>query len=302
MNKKTDLIVVQSNKLIESHYKQEYTVQEQRTILWIIGETHKEDYIYHQNNELKEIKIAAFDYAKLMDIPVKHVYRDAKKIGENLMEKVLSIKEDDGWLLVHWVSSMRYDNGIITVKIHPDLIPYLVDLKEKFTSFKLENILYLNSSYAIKIYQLLTQYKKIGERIITLDELRSTLGILELKAYVAYGSINKRILAISEREINEKTDITISYEEIKKSRKVIAVKFKIAKKQTQEEQAKEMFKTCVRQDKDEALNHLLKICVSDEDFFRQNLVTPAFENFLQEKVSNYEPKSCKPVQVFECTP
>ena len=71
------------------------------------------------------------------------------------------------------------------------------DLKEKFTSFKLENILYLNSSYAIKIYQLLTQYKKIGERVITLDELRSTLGILELKAYVAYGSINKRILAIS---------------------------------------------------------------------------------------------------------
>lgn len=225
-----NLLVVQSNKLVEAHYKQEYTVQEQRTVLWVIGEIHKEDFIFHRNYELKKITISAVDYAKLMDIPVRHVYRDAKKIGEKLMEKVLAIKENDGWLLVHWVSSMEYKDGVITVDIHPKLIPYLIDLKEKFTSFRLKNILYLGSSHAIKLYQILTQYKTIGAREIKLDDLRSMLGISEIKTYELYNAIKRKILDISKREINAKTDITFSYKPIKQGRKVVAIQFKILPK------------------------------------------------------------------------
>lgn len=239
MENKNQLVIAQSNKLVEAHYRQEYTVQEQRTVLWVIGEIHKEDFIYHEKNKLKEIQIAASDYANLMDIPVKNVYRDAKKIGESLMEKVLAIKEPNGWLLIHWLSSMRYDNGIITVKIHPDLIPYLIDLKEKFTSFKLENILYLNSSYAIKIYQLLAQYKINGKREITLNDLRSILGIGEIKTYQAYGAIKRRILEVAKREINEKTDLSFSYKTDKQgSRKVVKLIFKITSKQQHEQEQK----------------------------------------------------------------
>lgn len=298
MQKNNTSLVVQSNKLVESHYKQEYTVQEQRTILWAISEIHKEDYIYHKKNELKEIKISASDYAKLMDIPVKNVYRDAKKIGDALMQKVLKIEEDNGWLLVHWVSSMEYKEGVITIDVHPKLIPYLIDLKEKFTAFKLENILYLNSSHAIKIYQILTQYKSIGEREITINNLRSLLGIDELKTYLSYGAIKQRILEISKKEINEKTDLTVSYKEIKEGRKVVAIKFKITKKQTQEKQAEDFFKTHVQQNKDETLNHLLKVCTSDEDFFEQNLVKPVFEKFLQEKFKNYNPLSTSQLEII----
>lgn len=233
MESKKNLLVVQSNKLIEAHYKQEYTVQEQRTVLWMIGEIHKEDFVYHEKNILKEIKISAVEYAKLMDIPVQHVYRDAKKIGKSLMNKVLAIENpaSNSWLLVHWVSSMKYEKGIISLTIHPELIPYLIDLKEKFTSFKLENILYLNSSHAIKLYQLLAQYRTIGERQIMLDDLRSVLGIEEKKIYRLYGDIKRKILDISKREINAKTDITFSYKPIKPSRKVIGIEFKITPKQ-----------------------------------------------------------------------
>lgn len=298
MQKNNTSIVVQSNKLVESHYKQEYTIQEQRTILWALSEIHKEDYIYHKNKELKEIKITAFDYAKLMGIHVKNVYRDAKKIGDALMQKVLKIEEENEWLLVHWVSSMEYKDGIITIDIHPKLIPYLIDLKEKFTAFKLENILYLNSSHAIKIYQILTQYKSIGERTISIDNLRSSLGIDKLKTYLSYGAIKQRILEISKKEINEKTDLTVSYKEIKESRKVVAIKFKITKKQTQEEQAKKIFKDYVKQSQNETLNHLLDICISDEDFFRQNLVIPFFEHFLKEKVKNYSPLSTSKLEII----
>ena len=127
----------------------------------------------------------------------------------------------------------KHTESIIRVLITPDLLSYIIWLKQ-YTSFRLENILNLGSSHAIKLYQLVVQYKAIGERRVSLDDLRSILGISNSKSYLAYKGIKQRILEISKREINEKTDITMSYSEIKKSRKVEAIKFKITKKQKPE--------------------------------------------------------------------
>ena len=65
---------------------------------------------------------------------------------------------------------------------------------------------------------------------MTLDDLRSTLGLENKKTYNLYGNIKQKILDISKREINAKTDISFSYSPIKKSRKVVALKFKITQK------------------------------------------------------------------------
>jgi len=54
-----------------------------------------------------------------------------------------------------------------------------------------------------------------------------------------YGAIKQRILEISKREINKKTDLTLSYSEIKKGRKVEAIKFKITQKKNQEAKSEE---------------------------------------------------------------
>jgi plasmid replication initiation protein len=227
--------VYQSNELVEAHYKQEYSVQEQRTVLWLIGEVHK---IHHlckidgKNYEHRPIRITAKDYAKIMGIDVNNVYRDAQKISRNLMEKVIKIENERGWEMFHWVSSMKYINheAVIEVTLSEAIIPHIIDL-ERYTEFKLSNILYLGSSHAIKIYQLLAQYKSSGERTISVSDFRSMLGISDMKTYNSYGALKQKILKIAKREINEKTDLTISYSEIKPSRKVESIKFKITQKE-----------------------------------------------------------------------
>lgn len=236
-------VVVQANALVEAHYKQTYTVQEQRTVLWIISEIHKEDYFLSKKYEHKSIKVSVKKYAEMMDISVDNVYRDAEKIADSLGSKRFTIKTPTGWVNFGWISSMEYKHGegTIEVLIAPAILPYILQLKEgNFTSFQLENILYLRSAHAIKLYQLLAQYKGLMDREITVDDLRSMLGIDAMKTYSSYGKIKSKILEISKREINEKTDLNISYSEIKKSRKVIAIKFKITQKQTQETKYDEM--------------------------------------------------------------
>ena len=226
-----DNVVAQSNALVNAHYKQNYTVQEQRTILWVISEIHKEDY-FNGQYENKSIRISSQKYADIMGVSVKNVYRDAKKIGERLMSKVLKLETEKGWEMFHWFSSMEYIKieSVIEVVVSNRLIPHIIQLKDNFTKFKLNNILFLNSSYAIKLYQLLAQYKSLGVRSIQVDELRSLLGIEKLKTYTLYGNIKSKILEVSKKEINQHTDLIISYVEIKKGRKVDSIKFKITDK------------------------------------------------------------------------
>jgi plasmid replication initiation protein len=237
---KNNNLVVQHSALIEAHYKQTYTVQELRTVLWMICEIHKADYFKPQKYEHKTLEISAKQYADLMGINVKNVYRDAEKIADTLGSKRFTIQTENGWINLGWISSMEYKHteGMIRVLVDPNLLPYLIDLK-KYTSFRLENILNINSAHAIKIYQLLVQCIWQGERTISLDDLRSILGISNSKSYLAYKGIKQRILEISKREINEKTDLSISYTEIKKKRKVEAIKFKITQKTTQETKTNE---------------------------------------------------------------
>lgn len=291
----TNKIVVQSNKLIEAHYKQEYTVQEQRMILWVISEIHKEDYI-NKDYEHKVIKVSAKRYAELIGITSDVIYREAQKIGNALMQKVIKIETEKGWKMFHWVETMEYKKGegTIEILISPSIIPYLIDLKEKFTAFSLENILYLQSTHAIKLYQLLAQYKIIGERTIEVDELRSILGLNEIESYFMYKCLKQRVLEISKREINAKTNITFSYEEIKKSRKVVAIKFKITPKPNQEAQAKEAFEKYIATLSE---GNTIKILFQQYGL-NQGAVLDTFKKFTQ-KIVNYDPKSSQAIYFAE---
>jgi plasmid replication initiation protein len=287
---KNELVVVQSNRLIEAHYKQQYTAQEQKMVLWIVSEIHKE-WWFTKKYEHKTITISAQKYAELMEIDVNNVYRRAEEVGKNLMQKVFKIRSGNGWEMFSWLYHMKYENGLIEVSIAPAILPHIIAIGETFTKFGLENILCLNSSHAIKVYQILAQYKAAKEKTITLDEFKSTLGIGGHKAYDRYDNVKTKILEISKREINKKTDLIISYSEIKTGKKVTTLKFKITQKPNQEAQAKKEFERYILQLPD---GDTIKTLFQTHGF-DQTLVKNKFQEFLAEKAVNYDPESSKPI-------
>jgi plasmid replication initiation protein len=75
----------------------------------------------------------------------------------------------------------------------------------------------------------LKQYQAIGRRTIKIEALRGMLGI-EPQEYDRYNDFKRYVLQAAHREINEKTDISFDYREIKLCRKVNELEFVIAKK------------------------------------------------------------------------
>jgi len=216
--------VIKSNSLVSARYTQKYSLHEQKTILYLLA------LIDEKTIEKNEYEVSIKQYAKFLDVDPSYIYQEAENIAKKLASKAIKIEDENGdWIVCSWLSGMRYTDGKLYLSVYDGLKPHLLNLKSNFTTYQLQNVMRLSSSYAIRVYEILAQFIKIGSRTVKLSVLREMLGVgeNELKQFVHFKT---KVLVISQREINSKTDIEFDWEPIKDSRKIVGIKFNIRKK------------------------------------------------------------------------
>jgi plasmid replication initiation protein len=233
---KDNALVVMHNRLIEARY--DLTLQEMRILLWLFSEIKRGD------KEFKAYRMAVKDFAEMVGVEKnKKIYEQlipiTKRLNQRLVE--IHIPEKKEYMHCTWISSAKYHygEGIIDITLHPDLLPFLLELTKEFTIFELRYAIALSSIYAIRIYKLLKQYEKIGERTIEIVEIRRCCSIGD-EQYKFYKDFRVNIIDRAMREVNEKTDISFDYEEIKTGRKVTSLHFTIKKNTNDQKQVLEL--------------------------------------------------------------
>ena len=226
-------IVKQDFKLVNAKYK--LTTNEIKIIMNAISEIKIEDKDFHT------YKIKLSDISQeLHNESLKRSYTRLKNFCEDLLKKPLFIpKEDKGFLVVNWFSSLEYIAGTAEIEydIHPKLKPYLLELKERFVQYNLKYILPLASSYSIRIYQLLKEYEKATKRTFTVNELMDILQVPT--SYKIYNRFKEKVLQVAEKELIAHCDIFFEYEEIKEGKRVNEILFRIKKNHWLQEEAKD---------------------------------------------------------------
>lgn len=138
-------------------------------------------------------------------------------------------------------------NDEVMIRFNPDIMPYLIDLKQNFTQYALSDVMDLGSKYSIVLYKWLcmsyNQYEhyngKGGRRQQQLEEYKNpSIRVQELREmtdttqkYKNFNDFEKRVLAEPIEEINIHTHFTVSYEKIKKGTRNDTIQFYIEKKQ-----------------------------------------------------------------------
>lgn len=211
--------VYKSNKLVSSRY--DLSLQEQRVILSLVSMLNPEE-----DNEFKEFEFKILDFCKLIGVESEKNHTHIKNTTEKLMTRVLKIQEEGRLLQVNWISSCEYlDNqGVVRISFDKKLIPYLLQLKDKFTSYYLSNVLQMKSKHSIRLYELFKseQFKK--NFVIEIEQLKH---IMKCENYDRYNNFKNRVIEQALKEINSQTDIFVSYTEQKEGRKVVALNFVI---------------------------------------------------------------------------
>ena len=216
-------LVTQSNNLIEARHKKPLTAREQKIVLAMVS------MIQPSDEDFKDYRISVKNFSEMLGLKGSVKYTQMKGIAENLMTKTIEIpKENGGWILANWISSAEYKEGegVIDLSFSPKLKPYMLQLKSQFTSYRLSNILNLNSTYSIRLYELMKKWQHLGQWGCSIEDLRGKLGVGE-GIYPRYANLKARVLATAIEEVNEKTDLYIGFNEIKKGRSVERVEFTI---------------------------------------------------------------------------
>lgn len=213
-------LVTKANTLITSNY--DLSLEEQRIILTLASTVQPND------EDFKPYKFKISDFMELLGVEDKSKYSVIPKITKELMKKVFEIENGNKITQISWLSSAEYEKGtgIVELEFSPKLKPFMLGLKEFYTSYRLKNILELKGKYSIRMYEILksNEFKRSAE--ITVDGLRKILKA-DKDSYKVYQNFKNRIIIQAQKELKEKTDIKFDYEEIKTGRKVTSIKFYI---------------------------------------------------------------------------
>lgn len=221
--------VVKANELIQKS-RFELSLLEQKTIAYICSlikplEEQELEYVF-DIREYAKICGIAYDSGKN--------YTDIKNGLRKLSDRSMWLETGDEEVLVRWLAKVRTNkrSGKVTIRLDEDLVPYLINLKQKFTQYELYNILGMRSAFSVRIYELLKSYQFLYKKVFDLDELKEKLMVQNVKSYKDFSLFRKKVLEVAINEINELTDIHVEWTAETKGRKVVGIVFRIDRKNT----------------------------------------------------------------------
>ncbi len=187
-------------------------------------------YLAHlpMNTEDNKVVFSLAEYARISGLD-RPRYIDIKEQAQNIVGTTATLPNEDGGFSVYslFLDFKLYkedEQWMVSLECNPKLAPMIREQRGRFLRYKLYNTIYLKSYNQQRIYELLKQYEKIGERIIDLQDLREFLSVSK-DEYPVWGVFARDVLKVAQRALKKNTDICFDFEPVKKGRKVTAVKF-----------------------------------------------------------------------------
>ena len=210
--------VVKSNDLINARY--DWTALQQRMILLMIAQLDLAD---------EDFGTQRIDIAELVDrsgLSSNAYYERAAEAAEVLLDQKIYVRTDAGrWRGYNLLSFVEPHPGHINARFNPDMRPFLLQLKRRFTRYILGHVLRFQSPYSVRIYEMAMQFQDIGHRTLELDELRETLDVAS--KYPRFYDFKRRILDQAVKEIARHTDHVVTYDVVKDGRTPVAIRLHI---------------------------------------------------------------------------
>lgn len=224
-------LIKKSNDLIEARYR--FDIWETRVFTSILSE------IEQQDEDFRVYRVYLRDIIKEFNINNGDAYDLLRQATHSLMNKKLYVNyEHNGAIrekIYHIIrkadvmksildESKRKVNEYVDISIDPEMKPLLLELKSRFTTYDVQNVIKFKSSYTLRIYEHLKQYEKIGRRTLDIEYLKR---IFELTTeYPLFANFYQKVIEPAHKDINEFTDITItSIDKIKAGKKVESLHF-----------------------------------------------------------------------------
>lgn len=221
-----DNTVTKSHALSRAYYR--FGLVEKRCMEALISKLNP-----MRNDNLQDIELRAVDYAKAYGVSEKHAYEHLTSAADALLNRIIVVNEANGKIRKMTLTAQAlYEEkaGKVTVTFNPLIVPHLIGLREKFSSYPLKAAVDFSSSYTWRFYELLVSWAQkkedtggvfAGWLTVSVEELRQMLGVPEV---YAWNMFERRVLDVVTAELLEKANIQVNITRKKTSRKITHLK------------------------------------------------------------------------------
>ncbi|WHR56391.1 replication initiation protein RepM (plasmid) [Wohlfahrtiimonas chitiniclastica] len=226
----TPCTVVKDNVLINASYN--LNLVEQRLILLAIVRSRETGKGITANDYLE---IHASDYSDNFKTDRSSTYKSLRDNSKQLFKREFSFIRGNETILSRWVSTIKYCDETATVSLifSPEVIVFISELEKHFTSYNLQSISGLTSSYAVRLYEIMSCWKYVQKTpIFGIEDFRQRLGVATHE-YPRMSNFKTRVLDIAIKQVNTFTNLTVKCEQHKAGRNIIGFSFLISEKKVE---------------------------------------------------------------------
>lgn len=210
-----------SNALIEASYR--LSVFEQRIILSCIS----------QLPAMQEITddvmytVRSSDISKLSGTKSQSTYKELKEASLRLKRREVWIKTKPNSIEKHkktmvtgWVQTINYldAEGAVELRFTKDILPYISQISSHYTPYELRDVIKINNSYAIRLYEMLMQWSGKGFRELAIEKLREALQLED--KYKSNKDLKKYVIEPAVKQLNEHSPLNIKWNQRKTGRSI----------------------------------------------------------------------------------
>ena len=229
-------LVVKGNALVHASYVME---RNEKMLLWFIIWA-------YQRERSSQLTLSCSDVGDFIGMNKDGVYTAVWNVARALRtrELLLHNPEDETVTACGFVNWVRYGarrSGEIDVQITDRVLPhierFIEDMKIGFTKYEMGVIASLRSFYALRLYEICKsmnygEHRKDGWEL-SVEELRKRLGVYVVDAkgkvvvdsYGEWFRFRQKVLDKAVCEVNEASDLKITYKLRKNGRDIVGVRF-----------------------------------------------------------------------------
>jgi plasmid replication initiation protein len=219
-----DEVVVKSNRLVQARIN--WTKIEHRVVAMLISQLKKGDEAFDVQ------RVYVRDIIEQAGSNSEDLFNRAEEICQKLLNQKVHIRMQTpkGKRVYRGYNCMSMcefveGSGFIRAKFNEDMRPFLLQLKERFTMYRLQNFMRLSSQYSMRIYELLKMREGLRFLRVSVEELREMLACEH--TYSRFSDFKRRVLEAAREELKEKCDIYFTYTVEREGRTPVRVNFAI---------------------------------------------------------------------------
>lgn len=213
--------VMQSYILTTAKY--DYSVDEKRILLRLIETFQSLIKGEKLTGKINKTKHGKFE----LQFPISHFisnnqtnYNRVRNALKNLNEKKFEYEDCDRWEIIRIIEMPSIEKREdVKFTLNPKIVDCFLDFSKGFRRFELETALSFESTYSIRLYELMSQQKT--PITYTIQDLKSMFG-LENK-YSNVHDFTRFVLDLSKKELDKKSPFSFTYRLNKIGRKYTSI-------------------------------------------------------------------------------